>query len=98
MSPRDDPSESSSSESDSELAGGSATSTSFQPVEQKIDQAFIEREEKQVRKVRWLLAFATLACAAAVSVAVYISARQSEQNNFEHEVCGMRCRSIIELG
>jgi hypothetical protein len=89
-----DPSESSHSDGSDQEAGGSATSTSFHPNEQhdtKIDQAFIQREEKQVRKVRWLLAFATLACAIAVSVAVYISAKQNEQSNFEQEVRVLGC-------
>lgn len=94
MSPNEDDLSESSNGSDQEAGGSqSATSTSFHPNEQrdtKIDQAFIQREEKQVRKIRWVLAFATLACAIAVSVAVYISAKQNEQSNFEHEVRAMR--------
>jgi predicted nucleic acid-binding Zn ribbon protein len=46
----------------------------------------IEREEKHVRKVRHLLAYAILICTVAVSTAVYVSASRSEYRVFTNEV------------
>ena len=61
------------------------------PVDQsehdKRRKAFIEREEKHVRKVRRAVAVAVLTFAVVVSSSVFVLARNKEHETFTHEVC-----------
>ena len=50
-------------------------------------KAFIEREEKHVRKVRRAVAVAVLTFAVVVSSSVFVLARNKEHETFTHEVC-----------
>ena len=70
---------------------GSGTSASINLSEassKELDRrmAIIESEEKHVRKARYLLAVATIVCAAVVTVAVLISSKRNEHRTFENEV------------
>jgi hypothetical protein len=49
-------------------------------------KAFIEREEKHVRRVRVALAAMILICATVVSTSVYMMTRRSEHRDFEQKV------------
>jgi hypothetical protein len=61
------------------------------PVDQsehdKRRKAFIEREEKHVRKVRRAVAVAILTFAVVVSSSVFVLARNKEHETFTQEVC-----------
>jgi hypothetical protein len=51
-----------------------------------LSKAFIDREERHVRRVRYALAGAILIFAFVVSGSVYMFAHRSEHHSFEHEV------------
>jgi hypothetical protein len=86
----EDPSESVESDNtDSHDDSGSGTLTSNQLADQpdaKIDLLHLKREEKQVRKARYMLAIATLLFAVTVTVAVFFSGSKDEYRNFDEEV------------
>jgi hypothetical protein len=76
--------------SNEEETGSSTTSThnlSVKSNSTRIDAAFIQREERLVRKARYVLALTTLACATAISVTVYYLTKQTNFEHFEFEVC-----------
>jgi flagellar motor switch protein FliM len=50
-------------------------------------KAFLEREEKHVRRVRVALVAMILICATVVSTSVYMMTRRSEHRDFEQKVC-----------
>jgi hypothetical protein len=85
-----DPSESvDSDDSESHEDSGSGTSTSnnlADRLDSKIDHLFIQREETQVRKARYILAIMTLLFAVTVTMAVYFSGSKDQNRNFTEEV------------
>lgn len=87
-----------SSDGSDEEATGSSTSSSHnhsvKSTSSIIDKAFIQREEQHVRRARYFLALTTLACAIAVSVAVYYSISQNDYQNFQKEV---RAQVVLPL-
>ncbi len=50
----------------------------------------IKKEEKAVRKARYLVIAAVIACAVAASTSIYIFALKSDQSTFELEVSSSR--------
>jgi hypothetical protein len=90
-----DHSESESSSSDTEEGNGgsaSGTSTSFPGEDQSSEgedarhMEIIEREEKRVRKARYILLATIIVCASAVTTAVYISSKNKEHKVFVKKV------------
>jgi hypothetical protein len=90
-----DHSESESSDSDAEEDNGgsaSGTSTSFpggDPSSEGDDarrMEIIAREEKRVRKARYILLATIIVCASAVTTAVYISVKNKEHDVFVQKV------------
>ena len=84
-------SESIESENSSVDKSGSGTSASIvlsEASSKEMDKrmAIIESEEKHVRKARYLLALATVVCAAVVTVAVFCSSKRNEHRTFKNEV------------
>ena len=73
---------------DSSLGRGTSTGGDEEELsnEQELRDAIIEREEINVRRAKLGVVCALLACAAAVSVAVHIFAKQNDQHNFDIEV------------
>jgi hydroxylamine reductase (hybrid-cluster protein) len=59
--------------------------------EQEIKNRVIKEEETDVRRARILVGTAFLACAVAVSVAVNLFAKKSNQQSFEIEVSQLSC-------
>jgi hypothetical protein len=58
----------------------------------------IQKEEKAVRNARFLVITAVLACAVAVTTAIYVFASKSDQDTFELEVSNDRhihCCNIV---
>ena len=82
---------SSSGTNDDESDPSSMLDSDASPVDQsehdKRRKAFIEREEKHVRKVRRAVAVAVLTFAVVVSSSVFVLARNKEHETFTHEVC-----------
>jgi hypothetical protein len=58
--------------------------------DKEMKNRIIKREEKAVRDARLLVAAAIIACAVAVSTAIYIFASNSDQTTFELEVSNNR--------
>jgi hypothetical protein len=90
-----DHSESESSGSDTEEGNGgsaSGTSTSFPGGDQSSEgedarrMEIIAREEKRVRKARYILLATIIVCASAVTTAVYISSKNKEREVFVKKV------------
>jgi hypothetical protein len=90
-----DHSESESSGSDTEEGNGgsaSGTSTSFPGGDQSSEgedarrMEIIAREEKRVRKARYILLATIILCASAVTTAVYISSKNKEHEVFVKKV------------
>ena len=65
---------------------GASTKEGSISEEQEIKNRVIKEEETDVRRARILVGTAFLACAVAVSVAVYLFAKKSNQESFEIEV------------
>jgi hypothetical protein len=91
-----DHSQSESSDSDTEEENGgstSGTSTSFAGGDQSSESEdarrmeIIEREEKRVRKARFVLVATIIVCASIVTTAVYVSFKNNEHNVFVKKVC-----------
>ena len=55
-------------------------------VEKEMRNKIINKEEKNVRKARFIVIIAGIACAAAVGAAINIFAQQNDQATFELEV------------
>jgi hypothetical protein len=82
--PRDEEKSSSSgsvSERSSTLSNGNYSSD-----EQDLRNMIFKEEERNVRGARFLVGIAFLACAVAVSVAVYFFAKKSDTRSFEVQV------------
>jgi hypothetical protein len=77
--------ESSYSESQRAMPGSSPEGDDVQE-DKEMKNRIIRKEEKDVRNARLLLIAAVMACAVAVSVAIYIFASRSDQSTFELEV------------
>jgi hypothetical protein len=91
--PIDDSSSSSSNDDDNESRSKSTSPNSSshndngnKNPDRDISKAFIEREERHVRRVRYTLAAAILMCASVVSGTVYMFAHKEERGSFEREV------------
>ena len=54
--------------------------------ERGIRDAFIRKEERDVMKAKVLVASVMMLCAAAVTVSVYVFAKQNDEHSFEVEV------------
>jgi hydroxylamine reductase (hybrid-cluster protein) len=66
--------------------------------DKEMKDRIIKTEEKAVRNARLLVIAAVIACAVAVSTAIYIFASNSDQSTFEMEVSNNRhihCCSIV---
>jgi hypothetical protein len=75
----------SSLESSSEDVSASGSRNSASTTQLKTAEAFV-REESHVRRAKCLVGFAFIACAVAMTAAVYHIATNSEQTNFDIEV------------
>ena len=63
-----------------------ARASSDEESEQGIRDAFIRKEERDVMKAKVLVASVMMLCAAAVTVSVYVFAKQNDEHSFEVEV------------
>jgi hypothetical protein len=88
--------ESSCSKSHQTVTGSSPEGDDAQDKEMK--DRIIKEEEKAVRNARLLVITAVIACAVAVSTAIYVFASKSDQTTFELEVSNnknIHCCSIV---
>jgi hypothetical protein len=65
---------------------GRLSNTPAQDADKGVRNKMIKNEETNVRKARFIVIAAGIACAVAVGAAINIFAKQSEQNTFEIEV------------
>ena len=89
--------ESSFSESQN-VTGGSSSGRDHAQQDKEMKNRIIRKEEKAVRNARLLVIAAVIACAVAVSTAIYIFASNSDQTTFELEVSDNRhihCCGIV---
>jgi hypothetical protein len=66
--------------------------------DKEMKDRIIKKEEKAVRNARLLVITAILACAVAVTIAIYVFASKSDQDTFELEVSSDRhihCCNIV---
>jgi hypothetical protein len=84
--------------SDSHTIPGSSPEGDNPQEGKEMKDRIIKKEEKAVRNARLVVIAAILACAVAVTTAIYVFASKSDQNSFELEVSNDRhqhCCSIV---
>ena len=84
-------------DSSSSIGRGPATSDEELANEQEQRDAIIKRENVNVRRAKKVVVCALVACAAAVSSAVYIFAKQTDERNFDVEVSGMFDKRLLSV-
>jgi hypothetical protein len=84
--------------SESHTMPGSSPKEDNAQEDKEMKDHIIKNEEKAVRNARLLVITAILACAVAVTTAIYIFAAKSDQDTFELEVSNnrhMHCCNIV---
>jgi p-aminobenzoyl-glutamate transporter AbgT len=79
-----------SSSSESQIMPGSSPEGEEAQEDKEMKNRIIKKEEKAVRNARLLVIAAVIACAVAVSTAIYIFASRSDQSTFELEASNTR--------
>jgi hypothetical protein len=94
----DDIFETSSCSGSHQNAPGSSIERENAEEDKEMKDRIIKKEERHVRNARWLVITAILACAVAVSTAIYIFASKNDHDTFELEVRNNRhihCCNIV---
>ena len=81
-----DPESTSTDDEESSSSSGNLTRGSTHDFEAELRRKILREEERNVRRARILVGVAFMACAAAITCAVYFFTKQSDQYAFENEV------------